>query len=131
MHELSLCEAIADVVLEAAAGRAVRRVDVRVGRLRQVVPQTLAFCWEAWCAGGPLAGADLVLEDVPARLACRDCGAHTDVEDDLLLACGRCDSVAVDTVAGDEFLVTSIDVAATGEAVHTNDTGGGAAVRGG
>ena len=113
MHELSLCEAIADIVLEAAGGRAVRRVDVCVGRLRQVVPETLAFCWEAWCAGGPLAQAELVLDDVPVLLECRDCGVRTEVGEDLLMACAACGSVAVRAVAGDEFQVTSIDVVPT------------------
>ena len=45
MHELSLCHAIAGVVTSHAEGRPVEVVRVRVGALRQVVPDSLLFCW--------------------------------------------------------------------------------------
>jgi len=45
MHELSLCEAIAGVVKNHADGRHVDVVRVRIGALRQVVPESLSFCW--------------------------------------------------------------------------------------
>ena len=43
MHELSICEAIARTVVDRAAGRRVLTVTVRIGYLRQVVPEALAF----------------------------------------------------------------------------------------
>ena len=43
MHELSLCEAIAGVVKPYADGRHVDIVRVRIGALRQVVPESLSF----------------------------------------------------------------------------------------
>jgi len=45
VHELSLCRSIAVVVGEHAAGRPVERVRVRIGAFRQVVPETLVYCW--------------------------------------------------------------------------------------
>ena len=45
MHELALCGAIADVVSRRADGRQVDVVHLRIGALRQVVPDTLSFCW--------------------------------------------------------------------------------------
>jgi hydrogenase nickel incorporation protein HypA/HybF len=40
VHELSLCEAIAGVVKPHAGGRHVDVVRVRIGALRQVVPES-------------------------------------------------------------------------------------------
>ena len=45
MHELSLCNAIQGVVERARGDRAVTHVHLQVGQLRQVVPQTLEYCW--------------------------------------------------------------------------------------
>ena len=45
MHELSISSAILDTAVRHAAGRAVTRVDVRIGRLRQVVPASLSLCF--------------------------------------------------------------------------------------
>ena len=43
MHELSLASAIVETVERHAGGAAGARGDVRVGRLRQVVPESLEF----------------------------------------------------------------------------------------
>ena len=78
MHELSMCEAIARTVVDRAAGRQVLTVRVRIGHLRQVVPDTMAFCWEMLTAGTELEGAALQIEHVAATVACEACGATTD-----------------------------------------------------
>ena len=54
MHELSMCDAIARTVVDRAAGRRVLTVKVRIGHLRQVVPDTMTFCWEMVTAGTEL-----------------------------------------------------------------------------
>ena len=110
MHELSLCRSLYDIVLRAADGRPVLAVHLQVGQLRQVIPATLAYCWELTCTDGPLAGSRLDVESVPVRLACADCGARTLVEHPLVLVCGQCGSGRVSPVTGEEFLVTTIDV---------------------
>ena len=56
MHELSMCDAIARTVVDRAAGRRVLSVSVRIGHLRQVVPDTMTFCWEMVTAGTELDG---------------------------------------------------------------------------
>ena len=43
MHELSLSSAIVNTAVKHAGGRRVTVVSLRVGRLRQVVPDTLDF----------------------------------------------------------------------------------------
>lgn len=111
MHELSLCQAIVGIVERAREGRPVQTVNLRLGELRQVVPETLEYCWDLVTDAGPLAGAALAIDYVPIRLDCHECGALTTVAQGLLLTCQACGSTAISVVAGEEFLVTSIDLA--------------------
>ena len=39
MHELSIAEAVVEIAFRHAAGRKVSKVELKVGHLRQVVPQ--------------------------------------------------------------------------------------------
>jgi hydrogenase nickel incorporation protein HypA/HybF len=109
MHELSIADAIAQVSLRHADGRRVTRVEVKVGYLRQVVPSALEFAWQLITDGTPLDGAELEIETVPARGRCRACAAHTTMES-FPLQCGRCGSVDVELVAGEELLVDALEL---------------------
>jgi hydrogenase nickel incorporation protein HypA/HybF len=109
VHELSLASAIAAIAADHARGRRVARVDVRVGALRQVVPDVLTFAFALVAEASELEGAELAIEHVPARLACRGCGAETRASAFPLL-CGSCGSADVDVVAGDELLVESLEL---------------------
>ncbi len=110
MHELSLCRAIAGIAGQHAAGRPVRRIGVRLGALRQVVPETLVYCWTMVSEGTDLAGSVLDVEPVPARIRCQDCG-HEQELTELRLCCDGCAGVRVAVVAGEEFLLTTLDLA--------------------
>jgi hydrogenase nickel incorporation protein HypA/HybF len=110
VHELSLAEAILDTARRHAADRSVGRIDVRIGHLRQVVPDALAFAWEVLTSETEFAGCALVVEHVPAVVACTACGATTEL-DLPILQCGSCDGFAVTLISGEEFDFASLDVA--------------------
>lgn len=110
MHEIAVCEAIAGTVRQRAGSRAPARVRVRVGYLRQVVPDSLVFSWEMVTAGTDLEGCILDVDYIPAVVACAACGARTTLEFPVLM-CGSCDSADVTLVTGDEFDLASFDVA--------------------
>jgi hydrogenase nickel incorporation protein HypA/HybF len=109
MHELSLCQAILETVGQRATGRPVRRVDVRIGYLRQVVPGSLQFSWEMLTQGTELEGCALAIEHVPAVVCCRACGAETTLSWPVL-ACSECESHNVELVSGDELQLASFDL---------------------
>lgn len=111
MHELSLCGAIADIATRRAGRRRIEAVHVRIGELRQVVPDTLTFCWELVVAQTQLDGAQLRLEWVEARLGCRACGAQFGLADPPVFACACCGGLDVEVVTGEEFEVRAIDLA--------------------
>jgi hydrogenase nickel incorporation protein HypA/HybF len=112
VHELSLCQAVAEMVdrtLAELEGRRLRTVHLQVGALTQVVPTTMTACWELLVEDGPLAGSHVEIEHVPVTLACA-CGATTTVGRDLLLACGTCEGYDVEVRTGEELLVTALDL---------------------
>ncbi len=110
MHELALGEAIVDTVSRHADGRRVRLVTVRIGHMRQVVPDALQFAWEMLTEESDLAGCRLEIDHVPAVATCRVCSATTTLDWPIPL-CAACDSADVELVSGEEFLIESIDVA--------------------
>ena len=110
MHELSLAQAILGHVESRAHGRPVRRVQVRIGYLRQVVPDSLSFAWEMLTDDTDLAGTELVVEHIPAVVHCRVCDRDTTL-DWPVLACAGCEGHDVSLRQGDELDVATIDVA--------------------
>jgi hydrogenase nickel incorporation protein HypA/HybF len=108
VHELSMCEAIARKVVDRADGRPVARVVVRIGHLRQVVPDAMTFSWELLTASTELDGAELEIEHVPAVVECSACAAVTTLTMPVL-ACAACGSIDVTLSSGDELLLVSFE----------------------
>ena len=120
MHEMSIVEALLEAVQRARVD-ALRResrvhsdgrvlaVHVRVGGLRQVVPETLQFCYEAATRDTSLAGSRLEIERVPATARCRECRAEFAVEDNWF-ECPRCQTVGAELLTGQELDLTSIEL---------------------
>jgi hydrogenase nickel incorporation protein HypA/HybF len=109
MHELSLSSAIVNTVVKHAAGRRVTVVSLRVGKLRQVAPDTLEFYFGFVARDTVCEGARLEHELVPALLRCRECGNGWDV-DFPVFRCPACGAVGAEVETGDEFEVESIEV---------------------
>lgn len=109
MHELSVCASIAAIVTQHSGPHRVRAVQLEVGRLRQIVPEALTFCWTAVTQDTPLDGAALEVREIPAEITCSACGARSVVEGPVL-QCSACGSGLVTVVRGEEFLVTSIEI---------------------
>lgn len=111
MHELSLCSELASAAARAARSSRVLAVYVDVGALRQVVPDAMEFVWPFVVHGTPLDSASLHVRQVPATLACDDCGAGAQLGPELGFACRACGSQATHLTGGRELVLTAIDVA--------------------
>lgn len=109
MHELAIADALVGIAAEHAGGRRVTRVDVKVGRLRQVVPSALSFGFELVAQGTVVEGAELTLEEVPVTGCCRVCGVDAALVD-LPFACPSCGRPDVRIRTGEELLVESLEV---------------------
>lgn len=109
MHEYDLSAAIVATVERHAAGRRVTHVTLRVGRLRQVVRDTLEFYFRIVARDSPCEGATLEIIDVPAALRCARCEREWEIEIPAFV-CPACGPGAVEVASGEELLVESIEV---------------------
>ena len=107
MHELSIADAILQIALRHADGRRIEAIEVKVGHLRQVVPDALEFAFTLVSEGTLAEGAALALEHIPAAGSCRACGITTEF-DGFPLACGACGGLDVELVRGEELLVDAL-----------------------
>jgi hydrogenase nickel incorporation protein HypA/HybF len=115
VHELSICEGIIEVATTALAPLVrplppVSCVTVRIGRLTAAVPDSLRHYFDLLTLGTVLEGATLVIEDIPIRARCADCGASFEIEV-LSFSCPRCESGFVELLSGRELEVVSLDTA--------------------
>jgi hydrogenase nickel incorporation protein HypA/HybF len=109
VHELSVASAVVSTACEHAGGRPVIAVQVRHGRLRQVVPDSLRFYFRIVARDTICEHARLELTEVTARLSCRDCGQEWE-PDRPLFRCPGCGSPHVEVLAGEELEVEYIEV---------------------
>lgn len=112
MHELSICQALLEQV-EAVARQegALQVVQVRVGigPLSGVEPQLLQQAFQLARAGSIAATASLLIDRLPVRVSCRECGQETEAEV-ANLVCGNCGDWHTRLVSGDEMLLTQVEL---------------------
>ena len=109
MHDLSLSGAVLNTVVKHAGERRVSLVSLRVGRLRQVVPDTLEFYFEFVARGTVCEGARLELQIVEASLRCNPCEREWAIEIPAF-RCPTCGGADVEVASGNEFEVESIEI---------------------
>jgi hydrogenase nickel incorporation protein HypA/HybF len=114
VHELALSSAIVNTAAKHAGGRRVALVSLRVGRLRQVVPDTLEFYFEFVARDSVCEGARLEQGVVPATLRCLPCDRTWPI-DIPAFRCPFCGGSEVEIATGDEFEVESIELLSADE----------------
>ncbi len=117
MHELSIASAVLGTALKHADDRPVEVVAMRVGRLRQVVPDSLSFYWDIVTRETVCAGSRLEIEEIEARLQCDDCGREW--EPTIAgFRCPGCASAQVEVIAGEELEIEYLEIGVPKETVH-------------
>ncbi|AKK02506.1 hydrogenase maturation nickel metallochaperone HypA [Corynebacterium epidermidicanis] len=107
MHEVALATQLARAVTRAAGDATVHTVRLRIGALRQVVPETLVYAWGFVSKGSPLEGAELDIDWVPLRVTCPN--GHETTLSDIDFSCPSCGQPA-EISAGNEFTIIDIDI---------------------
>jgi hydrogenase nickel incorporation protein HypA/HybF len=108
VHEYSIATGLVEMALRHAGGRRVTGVNLRVGPLRQVVPDTLALAFELVARGTACEGARLDQKLVRCRLRCPLCVVEwIAAEPDF--RCRSCGWPAV-VISGNELQMDSIEV---------------------
>lgn len=114
MHEMGIATRIVEIAISAIPpdieDARIERINLKVGRLTAVVPESLRFCFSIASSDTPLAGASLAIDETPIVVECDECGAETTIERPLF-ACSECGSGRVTIVSGRELDILSIEVA--------------------
>ncbi len=130
MHELSIADSLVRIASSHAGERRVTSMQVKVGHLRQVVRSSLEFSFELVSEGTVVEGAALELEEVPAAVSCRQCGAETE-PGGFPLACTACGGLDVEVIRGEELLVESLELEESCELEEPLEREGAMATSGG
>ncbi len=117
MHEASIVESLLELVCQSAPADArIRRVDVRVGLLTGVSPDSMRLYFEVMREGTACADAELEVTMAPLQARCAACGQDHSLREAVWL-CPACGAYPLDFRNGDELHVSSIEVE-DGESIH-------------
>lgn len=109
MHELSIVSGVVEICEQHAAGRRVLAVTLTIGALSGVVPEALAFCFEAGTNGTLLEGARLEIERIPATGFCTACNETAEITA-CFDPCPRCGGYPLEIRSGEEMRVKDLEV---------------------
>ena len=113
MHELGVVFHVIDSLKKVAAANGVERINsvtLQLGEVSTVIPHYLTDCWKWAAAKEPLvAGAELVIETIPAISWCEDCQKqYGTVEHGR--SCPYCGGGNTYLLQGSEFMIKEIEV---------------------
>jgi len=117
MHELAICQALMNQVENIAAERNARSVVsivVGMGPLSGVEAQLLKHAYPVASAGTVAEGAELVIENLPVRVKCTQCGNESDVLPNKLV-CKACGDWRTTLISGDELMLMRVELETAAE----------------
>jgi hydrogenase nickel incorporation protein HypA/HybF len=114
MHEMGIALQIVEIasasIPKDMQGARVARVNLKIGQLAAIVPESLRFCFAVASQDTALDKAELNIEQVPVVARCRQCGHQWQIEQPVF-SCVACDSGSVEILSGRELDIESIEVA--------------------
>ncbi len=118
MHEMGIALEIIKIVADSVPANLknprVEKVNLKIGKLAAVVPESLRFCFEVASRDTPAEGALLHIEEIGVTASCKNCGYSWTALEPVFI-CEKCGSGSVDLLSGRELDIVSIEVEETGE----------------
>lgn len=118
MHELSVCVALIEQVVDVARQQdavSVDRIVLKVGPLSGIEPDLLENAYPLAAAGTLAADAELVIESTDVIVRCSECETESQVLPNRLL-CASCGGYRTQVVSGDEMILQRLEFSKSGEA---------------
>jgi len=112
MHELAVTQSILKIALQHAEKANANRVtdlNIVMGELSKMVDDSIQFYWDIIAKDTIAEKATLHFRRVPTEFQCLSCSEKYNPDDEEFI-CPKCGSARVKIVAGEEFLLESIDV---------------------
>ncbi len=113
MHEMGMVQFVFDTVRQTAEQHGAKRVNavvIQAGALRGIVEQYMNFYWEMLAKDTDYADTKIVIEKIPVRLRCRDCGREFEPPEGEVFDCGDCKTKNVEAIRGTELIIKEIQV---------------------
>ena len=113
MHEMGIAMQIIEIAIASIPAdlknARIDRVNLKVGKLAAVVPESLHFCFQIAIQDTPLYNSDLHIEEIPVVARCADCHVEWIVREPVF-RCQECSSGSVEIISGRELDIISIEV---------------------
>ncbi|UCB44769.1 MAG: hydrogenase maturation nickel metallochaperone HypA [Spirochaetota bacterium] len=109
MHELSIAEELLHLIESRAHQEGIKKVDqinLRIGELSGVFPDSLEFAFEVLSKGKITEGAYINIEMVTPKFQCINCGNYTA---SVVEKCPTCSSSDMNFSGGDELEIISFE----------------------
>ena len=114
MHEMGIALQVVEIAKNSIppelTGVKVEAVNLKVGKLSAVVPDSLRFCFDVVVKDTPLEGAVLNIEEIPVKAACNDCNHIFEINGPAF-SCPKCNSGGITMLSGRELDIESIEIA--------------------
>ena len=113
MHEMGIAMQIIEIATASIPPNAgnvqVEKINIKIGKLAAVVPDSLRFCFDIAIQGTPLDGAQLVIAELPVVARCKDCDTQWTINSPAF-TCENCDSGSLEIISGRELDIESIEI---------------------
>jgi hydrogenase nickel incorporation protein HypA/HybF len=113
MHELSIAMSMVEMATAEAARQNAARVyalHLKLGQLSGVVKEALLFSWQVACEGSPLAGSQLLIEEVPVIVRCPECQLNRVLPSIQMFRCPVCGAPTPEILCGRELEVVALEI---------------------
>jgi hydrogenase nickel incorporation protein HypA/HybF len=113
MHEMGIALQIIEIATDSippdAGDVRVEKINLKIGKLAAVVPDSLRFCFDVAVKDSPLEGAKLFIQTLPVVARCRDCDAQWTINGPAFV-CENCSSGSLEILSGRELDIESIEI---------------------
>ena len=113
MHEMGIAMQLVKIATDAIPKDMdklqVEKVNLRLGKLSSVVPDSLKFCFEIIIKDTLLAGAKLYIEEIEVTARCNDCNTKWTITGPVF-KCEKCKSGNIKILSGQELEISSIEI---------------------
>ena len=112
MHELAVCQSLMDQVEAIAMERGAKTVTsitIAMGPLSGVEAPLLKSAYPIASAGTIAHHAKLIINNIPIRVKCSQCGSESEAQPNKLV-CKHCDDWRTTLVSGDEMMLMSVEL---------------------
>ena len=114
MHEMGIALQIVEIATASIPPDLgpvrVEKINLKIGKLAAVVPESLRFCFDVAIKDTPLDGAQLAIEELPVVAKCNDCHEQWTISTPAF-RCENCDSGSLEILSGRELDIESIEIA--------------------